>query len=257
MLVCRSWHANFSPYLWQTITVRRRRTFNKIKSTSVQTKLAQNICSVLSIDSTFADIWPLFSNIPINCLTVLWSPSLVTKASNRINNQKYFSNIIDLVIACMSLRILETSFLSNIVQGSERFILAIQNHGHLRELRIESAVSVHSTIVRHLLLSCGNLEQLHLQFYIHGYHLAATLEQDMQELLEITGSKTPSLKLKELSSSCRQVIAGYILLPILRLCPRLEQFTVPRLFIQSGYPAIAGVISKTITQLQHLDMCER
>ncbi|KAF8943649.1 hypothetical protein BGZ52_011396, partial [Haplosporangium bisporale] len=53
-------------------------------------------------------------------------------------------------------------------------------------------------------------------FYIHGYHLAATLEQDMQELLEITGSKTPSLKLKELSSPSRQVIAGYILLPILR-----------------------------------------
>lgn len=156
----------------------------------------------------------------------------------------------------MNLQVLEASSLSNIVQDSERFIMAIRNHGHLRELRTESAVSVHCTIVRHLLFSCGNLGQLHLQFYIHGYHIAATPEQDMQDLLEITGSKATSFKLKEQNFPCRQVIAGYILLPFLRLCSKLEQFTTPQHFTQSGYPAIASVIPSITIQLQHLNMRE-
>ena len=78
----------------------------------------------------------------------------------------------------------------------------------------------------------------------------------MQDLLEITGSKAPSFKLKELNFPCRKVIAGYTMLPFLRLCSKLEQFTVPQLFTQPGYPAIASVIPSITAQLQDLDMHE-
>ncbi|KAG0342968.1 hypothetical protein BG000_010861 [Podila horticola] len=255
MLVCRSWRTNFEPYLWRYINVRKRLTFNKIMSPRVQKKLAENARRIQSVDSIFAEIWPLFQNIPLNNLTVLKSPSLATRHSNLTNNQKYASNIIDLIIASPNLQILETGFLGRSEGDSKRFMVAIRNHVNLRELSVVAANSIYCKTIRHLLFSCGNLEKLRIQAYIYGYRQAETKEQDRQELLAITGSRTPTFKLKELSFKCQEYYNfSYYLIPTLLLCPQLERFTAPRLHYLTGYSDIAEVLSLTTKRLQHLDM---
>ncbi|KAG0352259.1 hypothetical protein BG005_008282 [Podila minutissima] len=255
MLVCRSWSTNFEPYLWRSITVRRRFTFNKIMAPKMKKMLAENARSIRSIDSTFAEIWLLFQDIPLSNLTVLKSPSLATRHSNLTNNQKYAPHIIDLIIASPNLQVLETSFLGHSEIDSKRFIKAIRNHTSLRELSIVAATSVYCKTIRFLLFSCGNLEKVHIQAYVYGYRQAETKEQDMQELLAITGSRTPTFKLKELSFKCQEYYNyKYCLIPTLRLCPQLERFAAPRLQYLEGYPDIADVLSLTTKRLQHLDM---
>ncbi|KAF9373439.1 hypothetical protein CPB97_000540 [Podila verticillata] len=254
MLVCRCWHTNFEPYLWRYITVRKRLTFNKIKSDLIQSKLARNASNILSIDSIFADIWPIFQNVPINNLTVLKSPSLSTRIANLTNNQKYAPQTIDLIIASPNLQVLETSFLGHSDKDSKRFIMAIQNHVNLRELSVVAANSVYCKTIRLLLFSCGNLEKVHIQAYIYGYRQAETPDRDMQDLLAITGSRTPSFRIKELSFKCQECYSfNYCLIPTLRLCHRLERLAAPRLHYLTGYSEIADVLSATTT-LQHLDM---
>lgn len=254
-LVCRSWHTNFEPYLWRFITVRKRLTFNKIKSDFVQSKLAQNASSIQSIDSIFADIWPLFQNVPINNLTVLKSPSLSTRLSNLNNNQKYAPQIIDLIIASPYLQVLETSFLGHSDEDSWRLMMAIRNHINLRELSVVTANSVYCKTIRRLLFSCYNLEKVHIQAYVYGYRQAETPERDMTDLQAITGSRTPSFRIKELSFKCQEYYNfNYCLIPTLRLCPRLERFAAPRLHYLTGYSEVADVLSSTAKRLQYLDM---
>ncbi|KAG0033026.1 hypothetical protein BGZ81_009583 [Podila clonocystis] len=255
MLVCRSWRTNFEQYLWRSITVRKRLTFNKIMSPRVKKKLAENARSIQSINSIFAEIWPLFLNIPLNNLTVLRSPSLANRHSNLTNNQKYAPYIIDLIIASPNLQILETSFLGHPETESKRFMTAIRNHIGLRELSVVAATSVYCLTIRRLLFSCGNLEKVHIEAYVYGYRQAETKEQDRRELLAITGSQTPTFKLKELSFKCQEYYNfKYCLIPTLYLCPQLERFAAPRLHYLTGYSDIAEILSLTTKRLQHLDM---
>ncbi|KAG0098805.1 hypothetical protein BGZ93_010275 [Podila epicladia] len=255
MLVCHSWCTNFEPYLWRSITVRRRFTLNKIMAPKMKKMLAENARSIRSIDSTFAEIWLLFHNIPLNNLTVLKSPSLTTRLSNLANNQKYAPYIIDLINASPNLQILETSFLGHSEIDSKRFLLAIRNHTSLRELSVVAVTSVYCKTIRCLLFSCGNLEKVHIQAYVYGYRQAESKEQDRRELLAITGSQTPTFKLKELSFKCQEYYNfNYCLIPTLQLCPQLERFAAPRLHHLTGYSDIAGVLSLTTKRLQHLDM---
>lgn len=112
-LVCRDWNASFGPYLWQTIVIRRRSTYNRFNSSTLIARLAQHSKTIHSLDSDFPEVWPVFLTVPLDNLTVLKSPSLPTRISQSYISVRYEPQLMALIAACPKLEVLHVGFLNN------------------------------------------------------------------------------------------------------------------------------------------------
>ncbi|KAG0352587.1 hypothetical protein BG005_008000 [Podila minutissima] len=229
-LVCRDWNASFGPYLWQTIVIRRRSTYNRFNSSTLIARLAQHSKTIHSLDSDFPEVWPVFLTVPLDNLTVLKSPSLPTRISQ--------------------------SYISVRRRQEQQLLPAIRGLQHLRELHIhiENSDPIDSKHVRQWLLSSCRLEKLHIRLRLGVYRLAKTSEEDAADILELNGTIVESASITDLSFPCNlRYRDGYTLLPLLRLCSKLERIALPKLHV-GGARTVAAILKATATRLRHLDL---
>lgn len=256
MLVCRSWRTNFAPFLWQTIIINRKFTFNKIKSAALRSRLIQNAIRVQSIDSTFADIWPFFQSIPINNLTVLRSPVVRRLNWNNATSNNYNRDIITLLNLNPNLHTLELGHFSNGPETLEDLLDAIQNHKSLLRIKIDHPkASLSSPLFGLVLLACLKLESIYINIRIHSTSgQLEPIRDTFLRLSRLVDKASPTTTLKELHLPGK-IYRGdhYVLMGILALCPRLEQITLPRMSYFDATQALTSAMTN-MPQLQHLNI---
>lgn len=71
ILVCRNWYATFGPYLFQTITFRKRSSIDTFMSPRVQELFSRYAANMRSIPSYSDNIWSILLAAPLKNLTVL------------------------------------------------------------------------------------------------------------------------------------------------------------------------------------------
>ncbi|KAF9081194.1 hypothetical protein BGX23_001158 [Mortierella sp. AD031] len=258
-LVSKDLYHNFSPYLYRTIPIHRKSTFNKFHRAESLAALARHHDKVLHVHSVFAQIWKTLLDHQCHNLVTLTSAHLPKRYSNRDQNRFQTEFITDLIEANPRLHSVEMSqflFEPRVVYG---FCAVVRNHAQLRELKIVSPnFMVRGVLVRQFLWSSVRLEKLHLDVQCYDFRLEGSeepLEIEYQELLRLAGSKDPIFALKELTIPCRMYgHEANTALRLLSYTPHVERFVPFELDYGHQCEGLLRALSTTMTNIRHLDL---
>ncbi|KAF9289492.1 hypothetical protein BGZ74_000719 [Mortierella antarctica] len=112
-------------------------------------------------------------------------------------------------------------------------------------------------MIRRLLLSCGNLETIFAKTHFDTKEFPPTSEALMAEVCELTGSETPSFKVKDLTIGPSLYSGDDLFASFLHFCPNVEhgidyspEFVPEFLILQLGrLKKLEGLVLRHVTQM--------
>ncbi|KAF9356590.1 hypothetical protein BGX26_005049 [Mortierella sp. AD094] len=253
-LVSWNFYHNFAPYLYQTIYIGRKSTYNKFRRPESLAALDRYRQHVVQVTCVFAQVWKLLLDHQCYNLTVIKSLSLPKRPQNREVNKLATPDITKLIQACPNLRVVELShFLYSDAVGD--LCRVVRNHGGLRELKIDHFDYVPCEKVREFLWSTLNLERFYLDVMVVSYMSRNMTPEQAQALIDLTGEEDPIFRIRYLDIPCKMYDhEADTLFRYLRRCPHLERFSVPAMYTFRYVAQLANLISTTMPNLQHLDV---
>lgn len=137
----------------------------------------------------------------------------------------------------------------------EQFLAILRNHPRLRKLLVCSLGMSLKAMARRLFLSCGNLDKIELGLYLLTTETPVpTPRALLDEVCELTGSASPSFKVRDLKLSFSMEL-GEPYLDLLRMCPNVERFAMRVVTCGSGKDDPCPFILKsTMRALRHLTL---
>ncbi|KAG0086400.1 hypothetical protein BGZ93_000134 [Podila epicladia] len=259
-LVCHSWYARFSPFLWRNIRIFQKLACDQFHYPEALTALVRYAHNVRSVHSFWPRAEATLAAHAINNLTVL-----------EVSSTGSVPAFVDLFSHSHNLRMLDMTCLLQDKAVAERFISVLRSHRQLQELRMRLFNTPRPT-TRRILLCCGNLDKILIKvsmgstevpelslsvgvpFPTHGNILA--------EMVELAGSESPSFRVRDLEINSG-IKLGDPLFLLLGLCPNVERFTVPSSYywsqiltdtVSEVVTELALRVRSTMKKLRHLDM---
>ncbi|KAG0023902.1 hypothetical protein BGZ82_010615, partial [Podila clonocystis] len=256
MLVCREWHANFSPYIWRDITLRRRHALKKFKSLVTQTALESQAQNVRVVSIIFAEVWPIFCTHPIHNLTVLKSPVVRRQNWTNSTSNNYNRDLITILNSNPSLHTLELGHFSNAQETLEDLLDSIQSHNSLQRIKIDHPkASISSPMFGLVLLACLKLQSIYINIRVHSTHgQLEPIRHTFMRLSKLLDNAATTTTLKELHLPGK-IYPGdhYVFLSILALCSGLERITLPKMSYFDATQILTFAMAN-MSQFQHLNV---
>ncbi|KAF8952254.1 hypothetical protein BGZ46_003598 [Entomortierella lignicola] len=254
-LVSKNFYHSFVPFLYQTITISRKATYNKFTRAESLQALYRNRQHVTQVTCVFAQIWEILLNRQCFNLKVIRSLSLPKRPQNQEVNKLQLPNITKLIHACTELRIVELNHFWFDIQNVQEFCRVIRNHNGLQELKIKYFDYMICTLARLLLWSTLRLDCVYLGVIICDYTKRYLTPEEAQELIDLTGEEDPVFRVRQLDLPSRMFHhEADTLLRYLRRCPNLERLTLPTMQSVRHIEDVASIISGTLSNLRHLDV---
>ncbi|KAF9168960.1 hypothetical protein BGX21_011011 [Mortierella sp. AD011] len=251
-LVSWNFYHNFAPYLYRTIDIGRKSTFNKFRRPESLTALYRYRDHVTQVSCIFAQVWKLLLAHECYNLTVIKGLSLLKRPQNRDVNKWATPDITKLIQVCPKLRVLELSHFLYERDVVEEFCRAIRNHGELKELKVNHFEYVVYTKVREILWSTLKLERFYLNVSVVPTRMTP---DETQALIDLTGEEDPEFRVRYLDTPWLMYdYEADMFFRYLRRCPHVESFTVPYIYPFRCVAELANIISTTMPNLQHLDV---
>ncbi|KAF8953924.1 hypothetical protein BGZ46_003108 [Entomortierella lignicola] len=255
-LVSRDFYQNFTPFLYQTITITRSATYNKFTRVESLQALHRYRQHVSQVTCVFARIWKILLDQQCYNLKVIKSLSLPKRPQNQEINKLQIPYFTNLVRACPDLQEVECDhfwFEEPIVQY---FCRVIRNHEGLRELKISNfRAYMWFKHARLFLWSSLKLERFYLGNMRTTYQTRRLTPEEIQEFIDLTGEKDPIFRVRDLALAFRLYDnVSDALHHYLKRCPHLEQFAVPDHCFGRVDTNLGKVISENFPNLQHLDV---
>lgn len=243
--------------LFTTITIRRWSTFNRIRSLLQQGLLARRVHNIRTVDSVFAEIWPILLELPKFNLTVIKSPLLPLRSLSQSKNCRCWRQLVEMVNSSPNLRILEIGYLDDTTVDPDPFFRAIQPHTTLEELTIEDMSTYYTRrgILLPLIVASARLNKVHIRCSRYTYLGSDSyLIDENQQFQKLAASLPPTFHIKDLAIARGMYdTSGCNLLSILKLFPNVERFGCPRLR-PSLVSGLIAIMCSTMVHLRHLDM---
>ncbi|KAF9025538.1 hypothetical protein BGZ52_009005 [Haplosporangium bisporale] len=122
-------------------------------------------------DGSDTDEEMILLQVPKLNLTAIKSPSLLLRRSSQINNQQFWSPLVELIHSSPNLRIVEIDYLDCTVINLDPFFKAIQSHAVLQGLKIEDMTTLYSLhgVLFPLLVASARLEKVHISCNSYSY----------------------------------------------------------------------------------------
>ncbi|KAG0365617.1 hypothetical protein BGX24_004039, partial [Mortierella sp. AD032] len=135
-LVAKDFYHNFTPFLFRTIPIHRKSTYNKFHNPESLAALAKHRDHVTHVNCVFAQIWKTLLDYQCHNLVSLTSGRLPKRDSNRDQNRFQTEYITDLIEVNPRLYTIELSQFLFETEVVARFCSVLRNHTQLRELSI-------------------------------------------------------------------------------------------------------------------------
>ncbi|KAF9910694.1 hypothetical protein EC991_005679 [Linnemannia zychae] len=256
-LTSRDFFHNFSPYLYRSISIHRKSTYNKFHRPESLAALAKHRNQVTHVDCVFAQIWKTLLDVQCYNLVTLSSGRLPKRHTNIDNNRfqtGYITDLIEVNPRLHSVRLSQFLFEPEVVV---RFCSVLRNHAQLRELSIFSReVYVPYALINLFTWSSLRLEKLCLDISSTENQVVNNkwgLQQ--QEYVELTGSKDPVFALKELilpfkmSSRMENTLIRFF-----SCTPHIERLVTPSIGYGNSEAKLFMVMKTIMTNVQHLNV---
>ncbi|KAF9899546.1 hypothetical protein EC991_008630 [Linnemannia zychae] len=256
-LVSWDFFHNFSPYLYKSISIHRKSTYNKFHRPESLAALAKHRNQVTHVDCVFAQIWKTLLDVQCYNLVTLSSGRLPKRHTNIDSNRfqtGYVTDLIEVNPRLHSVILSQFLFEPEVVV---RFCSALRNHAQLRELSIFSpGVYVPYTLINLFTWSSFRLEKLCLDISSTENQVVNNkwgLQQ--QEYVELTGSTDPVFALKELvlpftvSSRMENSLVRFF-----ACTPHIERFVTPSIGYGNNENGLLLVMKTLMTNVQHLNV---
>ncbi|KAF9996258.1 hypothetical protein BGZ80_002151 [Entomortierella chlamydospora] len=251
-LVSWNFYHNFAPYLYRTIDIGRKSTFNKFRRPESLAALHRYRDHVTQVSCVFAQVWKLLLVHECYNLTAIKGLSLPRRPQNREVNKWATPDITKLIQVCPKLRVLELSHFLYEREVVEEFCRAIRNHGGLKELKIDHFEYVICKRVREILWSTLKLERFYLNMAVVSTQI---MPDEAQTLIDLTGEEDPEFRVRYLDIPWQMYDReADMFFRYLRRCPHVERLTVPYMYPFRYAAELANIISTTMPNLQHLDV---
>ncbi|KAK5808523.1 hypothetical protein F5H01DRAFT_352251 [Linnemannia elongata] len=256
-LVSKDFYQNFSPYLYRTIPIHRKSTFNKFHRPESLAALARYHDKVIHVTSEFAQIWKTLLDHQCHNLVTLTSDRLPRRNSNAETNKhqtRYISDLIEVNPRLYSVQLGQFLFEPEVIS---RFCSVLRNHSRIRELSIVSPASyVTYTSIRLFMWSSFRLERLCLKVQCLYSSATEMTDNQFQEYLDLTGSTSPVFALRELSIPISlYLLEGGAFIRFLEYTPHVERFVAPGIMHDDWIEGLLSVMRRRMTNIQHLNIC--
>ncbi|KAF9150901.1 hypothetical protein BG015_007286 [Linnemannia schmuckeri] len=255
-LVSKDFYHNFSPYLYRTIPIHRKSTFNKFHRPESLAALAKYRDQVTHVTCEFAQIWKTLLDHQCHNLVTLISARLPKRNSNAEKNKhqtRYISDLIEVNPRLYSVQLGQFLFEPEVVS---RFCSVLRSHNQIRELSIVYPTScAPCDSLRLLTWSSSRLEKLCLNVKSIKSSANEISDLQVQEYLKLTGSKDPIFSLKELSIPVN--LHGHepgAFIRFLEHTPNIERFVAPMFAYNYQIEGLLSVMQTGMTNIQHLNV---
>lgn len=255
VLVSYAWHTNFSRFLWHRIRLYSEQNYGKFDTPNALGALARHVDQVQVVETNIPRLLDLLDNYPLRSLSTLRVGSI--DRSSRA--------LVQMFARSTNLQTLELlGYFGQPGPIVEQFLLTLRTHPRLREFNVTigSYTYTPKAMIRRLLLSCGNLETIFAKMHFESKELPSASEALLAEVRELTGSESPSFKVKDLTIGPSLFNSDDLFADFLRFCPNVEQLDIPVVFhntspgylTKNPYPSI---LRSTMKGLRHLTVCSR
>lgn len=251
--VSYAWRTNFSPYLWRRIRLYSEQHYGKFNTPLTLGALARRTNQVQIVETNIPRLLDLLSDTyPLYNLSTLRVGALGCSSSS----------LVQLLGQSTNLQTLELLGYFGPGPVVEQFLSTLRSHPRLRELSVTTGSYTYTpkAMIWRLLLSCGNLETIFAKTHFDTKEFPPTSEALMAEVRELTGSETPSFKVKDLTIGPSLYSGDDLFASFLRFCPNVERLSIPVVY----YAAISQVVTEdpypnilrsTMKSLRHLVVC--
>ncbi|KAF9125110.1 hypothetical protein BGW39_007642 [Mortierella sp. 14UC] len=255
-LVSRDFSNNFSPFLYRTISIYRKSTYNKFHTPESLAALAKYCDQVTHVDCVFARIWKTLLDAQCHNLVTLNSGCLPRRHSNRDQNRfqtGYITDLIEVNPRLYSVMLTQFLFEPEVVA---RFCSVLRNHAKLRELSIiNPEAHVRYTVINLFIWSSFRLEKLCIDLCTAKYYVGENGRPQLQEYVDLTGSEEPVFALKELALSFRMHShQSDAFFRLLTYAPHIERLATPTFDHDHQMNELFSTMETTMTNVQHLNV---
>lgn len=256
VLVSYAWYTNFSRFLWRRIRLNSEQHYGKFDTPSALGAFARHVDQVQVVETNIPRLLDLLSdNRPLHSLSTLRVGTIGRSSSA----------LVQLFSRSTNLQTLELlGYFGQPGPIVEQFLLTLRSHPRLREFSVTTGSYTYTpmAMIRRLLLSCGNLDTIFAKVHFESKELPSASEALLAEVRELTGSESPSFKVRNLTIGPSLYNGDDLFADFLRFCPNVEQIDIPVVFHNTSpgclnknpYPSI---LRSTMKGLRHLTVCSR
>ncbi|KAG0348383.1 hypothetical protein BG005_011563 [Podila minutissima] len=250
--VSYAWRTNFSPYLWRRIRLYSEQHYGKFNTPLTLGALARRTNQVQIVETNIPRLLDLLSDTyPLYNLSTLRVGALGCSSSS----------LVQLLGQSTNLQTLELLGYFGPGPVVEQFLSTLRSHPRLRELSVTTGSYTYTpkAMIWRLLLSCGNLETIFAKTHFDTKEFPPTSEALMAEVRELTGSETPSFKVKDLTIGPSLYSGDDLFASFLRFCPNVvrlngidysPEFVPEFLVLQLGrLKKLEGLVLRRVTQM--------
>lgn len=252
--VSYAWNTNFSPFLWRRIRLCSEQDYGKFDRPVTLRVLARHANQVQTVETSIPRLLDLLNyTYPVPNLS-----SLSVRTLGRAS-----SALVQFLGQSTNLQTLELLGYFGPGPVVEQFLSTLRSHPRLRELSVTTGSFSYTpkTMIRRLFLSSGNLETIIANIHVGTEELPPASEALLAELRELTGSETPSFKVKDLTIGPSLYRGSDLFAGFLRFCPNIERLSIPAVYHEAKSQCVTDTedpypnILRSMKRLRHLAVC--